>query len=340
MHDLSHSFENQSILITGGTGSFGQTMARHLLLTKARRIIIFSRDECKQWQMQQNAIFQDSRLRFFLGDIRDKERLKMAFRNVDAIIHAAALKQVPAAEYNPSEFIKTNVLGTMNVVEAALEERVKKLIFLSTDKATSSINLYGSTKFCAEKLVLASEVYSDPDKPTMMSVVRYGNVMMSRGSVIEHWQNFVANNSSFIPLTHLEMTRFWLTLDQAATFVHQSLEDMQGSEIFIPRLKSMQLKNLAQVIAPKLELKITGIRPGEKIHEILVGSHEAHYAYKQNDRFLILHESMSPSKLQQKKAFWLEKAQAVESDFYFASNHNCEFLTNEQMRDLLSQKSK
>lgn len=341
MHTLSHNFENQSILITGGTGSFGQMMARHLLSTKVRRIIILSRDECKQWHMQQQSHFQDPRIRFFLGDIRDKERLKVAFRNLDAVIHAAALKQVPAAEYNPTEFIKTNVLGTMNVVESAIEARVARVVFLSTDKAASPINLYGATKLCAEKLALAAGVYSDPENPTRLSCVRYGNVMMSRGSVIELWQDLIRAQATELPLTHPEMTRFWITLEQAVAFVHAALQDMQGGEIFIPRIPSMKLKDLAAVMAPTLGLKITGIRHGEKLHEVLVNTHEAVQAFAEANRFVIVPDMQGADYFVSTKRWWAQKAQALnDPNFCFASNQNCDYLSSEQMRGLLANLSK
>lgn len=337
---ISTIFDDLSVLITGATGSFGTAMCEYLLKqTQVRRVIVLSRDECKQWQMQQKPLFHDPRLRFFLGDVRDKDRLTRAFRRVDIVIHAAALKQVPAAEYNPSEFIKTNVLGTLNVTEAALEASVPRVLFLSTDKAVSPINLYGATKLCAEKLILAAGVYSDVQHSTKFSVLRYGNVMMSRGSVIELWKKMIQEGATDLPITDIDMTRFWITLDQATRYVHTALEDMQGGEIFIPRIRSMRLTELASVMAPKLKIRLVGKRPGEKLHETLLNAHESALAYEQENRFIVLPELEGPDYLKKTREWWAARAKRLPRDYSFASNENCEFLNRSEMEDLLKQLS-
>ena len=251
---------NKTILITGGTGSFGQKCVRTLLeKTDAKKIIIFSRDELKQMHMQNDLSDPGIRLRFFIGDVRDTERLKMAFRGVDYVIHAAALKQVPALEYNPLEAIKTNIIGTQNVIEAALECGVKRLVFVSTDKAANPANLYGATKLCAERLIISSNSYSG-DNGTLFAAVRYGNVFGSRGSLVKIIEE--QRISGEVTLTHEEMTRFWITLDEGVGLVLMALEKTKGGEIFIPKIPSMRVKDFIQVLAPECQLKIVGIRPG------------------------------------------------------------------------------
>jgi UDP-N-acetylglucosamine 4,6-dehydratase/5-epimerase len=260
----------KNVLITGGTGSLGKTITRILLeKSKVKKIIIFSRDELKQFEMQRQfaAIDKDTRLRYFIGDIRDKDRCFMAFRDVNIIFHTAALKQVPAAEYNPFEFVKTNILGSQNVIEVSIERGVERVIALSTDKAANPINLYGSTKFCADKLFVAGNHYSG-DVGTIFSVVRYGNVIGSRGSVIPFFLE--KRKEGFLPITHLDMTRFWITLPEAANFVINCLHTMVGGEIFIPKIPSMKISELAKTLAPECELRDIGIRPGEKLHEVML----------------------------------------------------------------------
>jgi len=251
-----------TILITGGTGSLGHALTRDLLTrSDIDKIIILSRDELKQYEMGKK--FPDERMRFFVGDVRDKERLRRAFEGVRYIIHAAALKQVPSCEYNPYEAVKTNVFGSQNVIEAAIDKGVEKVIATSTDKAVQPLNLYGVTKACMEKLVVQANAYSIKGG-TKFSVVRYGNVMGSRGSVIPFFKSIAF--TGYLPITHPDMTRFWLTLEQAVEFVLQSLYRMQGREIFVPKVPSMRITDLADAICPECEKKIVGIRPGEKIH--------------------------------------------------------------------------
>ncbi len=261
-------FNNQTVLITGGTGSFGKAFLKFVLTNyKPKKIIIFSRDEYKQYQLQK--IYSDEdypSIRFFLGDVRDSSRLNLAFKNVDYIIHAAALKHVSAAEYNPYEFVQTNINGAENVARAAIQNNVKKVIALSTDKASNPINLYGATKLVSDKIFIAS----NQSTKVKFSVVRYGNVMGSRGSVIPFFQNLEKENKKFIPITDERMTRFFITLNEGVKFVYDCFKKMKGGEIFIPKILSLRITDLASVIAPKLKQKIIGIRPGEKIHETLV----------------------------------------------------------------------
>ncbi len=268
----THGFwTGKSVLVTGGTGSFGSACIKALLATDVRRVICFSRDELKQLDLRTQ--IADDRARYFLGDIRDRQRLDRALYGVDIVIHAAALKQVPAGEADPSEFIKTNVLGAMNIVEAALERGVQRVLALSTDKACRPANLYGASKLAMERLLIASNVYAG-DLVTRFSLVRYGNVIGSRGSVIPRWNTLLAAGATELPLTDLGMTRFWITLDQAVAFVLERIEDMQGGEIFVPQLPTVAMPDLAEAMAPGVPLKITGIRPGEKLHEVLITPEE------------------------------------------------------------------
>ena len=284
-------FNNKIVLITGGTGSFGQAFVKRVLdYSSPKSLRILSRDELKQWQMSQDLKShpQYHRLRFFLGDVRDKERLLMAFQDVDIVIHAAAMKQVPASEYNPFEVIKTNILGSINVVKASLENNVEKLIALSTDKASLPINLYGATKLCADKIFIYANNYVGK-KHTRFSVVRYGNVIGSRGSVVPIF--IQQAKSGILSVTHKNMTRFWMGVDEAVEFVISSLGLMQGGEQFIPKIPSMKVTNLALAIAPKTKIVYEGIRPGEKLHESLISSDEALNTYDLGDRYMIAPEN-------------------------------------------------
>lgn len=274
---------NKTILITGGTGTFGVACVQELIKTGIGKIRVFSRDEKKQWDMAQE--IKDDRIVYFLGDIRDKERLERGFTNVDYIIHAAALKQVPALEYNPIEAIKTNILGTQNVINAAIDRGVSKVLMLSSDKAVNPINLYGATKLCAEKLIVNSNVYSK----TRLSVVRYGNVEGSRGSVIELFNK--QKTSGCLTITDENMTRFWLTPDEAVQFVLKCLFDMRGGEIFIPKLKKVKIKDIASAICPECEIKVIGKRIGEKMHEKLISFEESPFAHEKDDCFIIHREN-------------------------------------------------
>jgi UDP-N-acetylglucosamine 4,6-dehydratase len=278
------SFDNRSILITGGTGSLGNKLVDLLLkFTSPRRIIIFSRDEYKQFVMAEKFRSHDQ-VRFFLGDVRDKDRLKRAFEGVDYVIHAAALKQVPAAEYNPFEFVKTNVVGAENVIDAAIDTGIKRVAALSTDKAANPINLYGATKLCSDKLFVAGNSYSGP-RETRFTIVRYGNVVGSRGSVIPFFLE--RRKTGMLPITHPEMTRFWITLDQAACFVLNALQLMHGGEIFVPKIPSMRIVDLAQLIGPTCRHEVVGIRPGEKLHEMMVEPESGHNTLDGGTHYII-----------------------------------------------------
>ena len=277
--------DNSSILITGGTGSLGKALVKELLEnTNVRRIAVFSRDELKQHNFR-NEIGDDSRLRWFIGDIRDVERLKRALHNVDYVIHAAALKQVDTGEYNPMEFIKTNVLGSQNVIDASIEVGVKRVVALSTDKASSPINLYGATKLTADKLFIAANNYSQ-SYGTAFSVVRYGNVMGSRGSVIPFWKQ-LSDDAQALPITDLRMTRFWISIDQAVRFVFDSLAMMTGGELYVPRIPSMRISDLAMAVAPNAKLKEVGMRPGEKLHEEMISADDSRRTIILKDRYVV-----------------------------------------------------
>lgn len=277
--------DNSSVLITGGTGSLGKALIKHLLEnTNVRRIAIFSRDELKQHSLR-NEIGDDDRLRWFIGDIRDLERLKRALHGVDFLVHAAALKQVDTGEYNPMEFIKTNVLGSQNVIDASIEAGVKKVVALSTDKASSPINLYGATKLTADKLFVAANNYSH-SYGTTFSVVRYGNVMGSRGSVIPLWKS-LADAGQSLPITDLRMTRFFISIEQAVKFVMDSLEIMQGGELYVPRIPSMRIVDLASAVAPNAPLVEVGMRPGEKLHEEMISSDDSRRTFLIGQRYVV-----------------------------------------------------
>ena len=275
-----------SLLITGGTGSFGKAFIQHALDNlNPKRIVIFSRDELKQYEARQ--LFKDdSRLRWFIGDIRDQHRLIRAMHNIDYVIHAAALKQVDTAEYNPFEYVQTNIIGTQNVIEAAIDTGVKKVVALSTDKASSPINLYGATKLAADKLCQSANHYA-AGYETRFSVVRYGNVMGSRGSVVPFWRQ-LADEGKEIPITDSRMTRFWITLPQAVKFVVESFELMQGGEVFVPRIPSMKILDLAEAVAPGAKTHEIGIRPGEKLHEEMIAADDSRRTISLSDRYVIL----------------------------------------------------
>lgn len=278
--------DNSSILITGGTGSLGNAIVEKLLeQTSARRIAIFSRDELKQFNMKLK-FKNNERLRWFLGDVRDEKRLKLALHGVDYVIHAAALKQVDTGEYNPMEFIKTNIYGSQNLIEASIYSGVKKVVALSTDKASSPINLYGATKLTADKLFIAANNYSF-DRGTTFSVVRYGNVMGSRGSVIPLFKELAKINKP-IPVTDFRMTRFWISLDQAVDFIFESLEIMQGGELYVPKIPSMKILDLARAISPKVKIEEIGMRPGEKLHEEMISADDSRRTILLRNRFLVM----------------------------------------------------
>ncbi len=325
------NFKNQSVLITGGTGSFGRFFVRNLLdHAPPKRLVIFSRDELKQFEMQQEFSTHENFdcLRFFLGDVRDKARLEMAFREVDIIVHAAALKQVVAAEYNPFEFVKTNILGAENIVRASLKNNVKKVIALSTDKAASPVNLYGTTKLASDKIFTAAQHLSGTIG-TQYSVVRYGNVLGSRGSVIPFFQNLIAQGATELPITDERMTRFWITLEQGVDFVSSCLDIMHGGEIFIPKIPSMKITEMASAIAPDLPQKIVGIRPGEKLHETMVTRDDAHTTIELADRYAIL----PPSHDNRDYKTYIGP---VRDDFSYSSDTNDQWLSKEDLLQMIA----
>src|SRR5690554_570117 len=325
-------FDNQVILITGGTGSFGQRYTETLLKRyKPKKIIIYSRDELKQSEMQQQ--FDAPCMRYFIGDVRDRERLTRAMYGVDYVIHAAALKQVPAAEYNPIECIRTNVDGAENVVFAAIDNRVKQMIALSTDKAANPINLYGATKLCSDKLFVAGNNMTG-DRPTRFAVVRYGNVVGSRGSVVPLFQKLISQDATELPITHEDMTRFWITLQQGVDFVLKNFERMHGGEIFVPKIPSIRIRELASAMAPELKQNIVGIRPGEKLHEVMCPADDSYHTYEFADHFVITPTiRMFGSKLDYGHNGAGEKGKQVKLGFEYISEKNPDFLTEEQIRE-------
>ncbi len=325
--------DGASLLITGGTGSFGNALVQTLLdEANLRRIIIYSRDELKQYEMH-NRLANHPKfhtIRFFIGDVRDKSRLQMALRDIDYVVHAAALKQVPAAEYNPFECIRTNIIGAENVVEACMSRNVKKVVALSTDKAANPLNLYGATKLASDKIFVATNNLSGKDG-TRFSVVRYGNVIGSRGSVIPFFKQLLTQNTDHLPITHDQMTRFWITLQQGVDFVLTSLSRMDGGEIYIPKIPSTTITDIAKAMAPNIPIKIIGIRPGEKLHEIMVPMDEARQTVEMDNCYII----------QPSYAFWrlgenkLADAKEVSPDFEYTSNNNPHFLDIEEIKQLL-----
>lgn len=324
-------FNDSIILITGGTGSFGKQYVRTLLNRyKPRKIIVFSRDELKQFEMQQE--FPQDCMRFFIGDVRDRDRLMMAMREVDYVIHAAALKQVPAAEYNPMECIKTNIHGAENVIQAALECGVRMVIALSTDKAANPINLYGATKLCSDKLFVAANNIAG-DLPTRFSVVRYGNVVGSRGSVVPVFKKLIEGDADCLPITDVRMTRFWITLQQGVDFVLKNFERMQGGEVFVPKIPSIRITDLVEAMAPNMPTRIVGIRPGEKLHEVMCPQDDSHLTIEFGDHYVI----------QPTIKFWRannsyernalkEIGRAVDQGFEYNSGTNPHFLSVEEIR--------
>jgi len=325
-------FDNKSILITGGTGSFGKMAVRTILsLFNPRKIIIYSRDELKQFEMQQE--FQDPSMRYFIGDVRDSARLSQAMYGVDFVIHAAALKQVPAAEYNPFECIKTNVNGAENVIRSAIENAVEKVIALSTDKACNPINLYGASKLASDKLfVAANNVVGD--RPTRFSVVRYGNVVSSRGSVVPVFRKLIEDGAKKLPVTDTRMTRFWVTLTQGVNFVIASFKRMQGGEIFVPKIPSVKIAELAEAMAADLPIDIVGIRPGEKLHEIMCPSDDSHLTIEYDDHYLIRPSINFGFHVNYMENVLNEKGDTVEQGFEYNSKNNKKFLTIEELRNM------
>lgn len=323
-------FNNKSILITGGTGSFGNRFV-DTLLTKysPKRVIVFSRDELKQFEMQ--AKFPQTNMRYFLGDVRDLQRLSQAMRGVDYVIHAAALKQVPAAEYNPMECIKTNIHGAENVITAALENEVQKVIALSTDKAANPANLYGATKLASDKLFVAANNITGGHS-TRFSVVRYGNVVGSRGSVVPYFKQMLANGASELPVTDKRMTRFWITLQQGVEFVVRNFGRMHGGEIFVPRIPSMRIMDLVESLAPGISTRTIGIRPGEKLHEIMCPADDSHLTLEFDDHFVIRPTIRFSVESDYSVNALGERGRSVESGFEYSSGNNRHFLSVEELR--------
>jgi UDP-N-acetylglucosamine 4,6-dehydratase len=322
------TLDGSTLLITGGTGSFGRAFVRACLTqTDLTRIIVLSRDELKQWDMRR--LFEDdSRLRFFLGDVRDLSRLERAFDGVDLVVHAAALKQVPAVEYNPFEAVKTNIHGAKNVIDAAIDRGVRKVIALSTDKASSPVNLYGATKLVSDKLFVDGNAYAG-GKATRFAVVRYGNVVGSRGSVVPLFKELAARGGE-IPITDERMTRFWITLESAVRFVLDGFDRMHGGEIFVPKIPSMRIVDLALALAPEAPIRIIGIRPGEKLHEELVSQHDARHTIDIDSAFVV----------QPDTDWWSAgtsyEGRAVAEDFSYSSDSNSDWLSVERLREMVA----
>ena len=323
---------DKSILITGGTGSFGKQYVRTLLRRfSPNRIVIYSRDELKQFEMAQE--FDAPCMRYFIGDVRDRSRLRQAMQGIDYVIHAAALKQVPAAEYNPMECIKTNVHGAENVIHAALEAEVEKVIALSTDKAANPINLYGATKLASDKLFIAANNIAGGLR-TRFAVVRYGNVVGSRGSVVPFFEKLITQGAKKLPITHPDMTRFWITLQQGVDFVLKNFERMRGGELFVPKIPSVRIMDLAKAMAPDLDTEIIGIRPGEKLHEVMCPADDSHLTLEFDDHFVIqpsirfldrnINYSVNPLG---------ERGKPVELGFEYNSRENPHFLNVEEIRE-------
>lgn len=319
-------FSDRSILITGGTGSFGHTFVPMTLAKcNPRRLVIYSRDEMKQWEMAK-LYGDDARVRFFIGDVRDKERLVRALDGIDYVVHAAATKIVPTAEYNPFECVKTNIMGAMNLVDACIDRRVKRVVALSTDKASNPINLYGATKLASDKLFIAGNSYSGATE-TRFAVVRYGNVMGSRGSIIPFLMSIA--HKGVLPITDERMTRFMITLEQSVELVWHAFDDMVGGEIYVRRIPSMKLTDIARAVAPDVRLEIVGIRPGEKVHEQMIGIEDAPYTYAYADHFKILpaiyNWSQDPARS--------NGGVKVDPNFSYRSDNNLEWMTIDTLRD-------
>ncbi|HXV17970.1 MAG TPA: UDP-N-acetylglucosamine 4,6-dehydratase (inverting) [Gemmatimonadaceae bacterium] len=322
-------FDDKSILITGGTGSFGQQCVKILLERyRPRKIIIYSRDELKQFEMEQ--VFHDSCMRYFIGDVRDRNRLVQAMNGVDYVIHAAALKQVPAAEYNPMECIKTNIHGAENVIHAAIANEVEKVIALSTDKAANPINLYGATKLASDKLFVAANNMAGGHR-TRFSAVRYGNVVGSRGSVVPFFRKLIRDGASYLPITDKRMTRFWITLQQGVDFVLKNLERMHGGEIFVPKIPSVTVVDLARAMAPDLPQKVIGIRPGEKLHEVMCPADDSHLTLQFGEHYVIKPTIQFSGYVDFSENKLGEKGCPVDQGFEYNSGTNPRFLSIDEI---------
>jgi UDP-N-acetylglucosamine 4,6-dehydratase/5-epimerase len=320
-------WKNKVILVTGGTGSFGKKFIEVMLKeNNPAKLIVFSRDEQKQHEMRQTG-FQDERLRYFIGDVRDYERLRRAFDGVDYVVHAAAMKQVPACEYNPMEAVKTNILGSSNVIDAALDAKVERVIALSTDKAVNPINLYGATKLAAEKLFVQSNAYAG-GKKTRFSCVRYGNVVGSRGSVVPLFIH--QREQGEVTVTDERMTRFWISLEQGVRFVIRCLDEMHGGEVFVPKIPSMTVADLARAMAPDAKINYIGIRPGEKLHEVLISEDEARTVVELDDMYVV-----QPAEAYWFGRDWESKGKAIDDEFRYVSNKNDDWLTVARIKEII-----
>lgn len=325
-------FNKRTILITGGTGSFGQAYAKTLLEhSSAKRIIIFSRDEQKQAEMQHH--FSSPTLDFHLGDVRDLQRLQEVMHGVDYVIHAAAIKHVPAAEHNPMECIKTNIYGSENVIRAAIDNGVEKVMLLSSDKAANPSNLYGATKLAADKLFVAANNLVR-NKKTRLAVTRYGNVLGTRGSVVPFFKKLIANHATELPITDPRMTRFWITIQQGVEFVLKNFDRMQGGEIFVPKLPSVKITDLAKAMAPHLAIKIIGVRPGEKVHEVMCPVDDSHLTLEFADHYVIKPSIVFEENIDYTKNKIGEKGAPVAYDFEYISSTNPHFLTVEEIDEM------
>jgi UDP-N-acetylglucosamine 4,6-dehydratase len=327
----THWLDGKAVLVTGGTGSFGRRFVETVLRDyNVARLVVFSRDEAKQEEMRTKYNLNDPRIRYFIGDVRDRERLYRALAGIDAIVHAAALKQVPALEYNPIEAVKTNIDGSENLINAAIDRGVKRVIAISTDKAVNPINLYGATKLVAEKLFTQGNIYADP-QGTKLACTRYGNVIGSRGSVIPLFLQ--QREKGVITVTDERMTRFWLTLDQGVQFVLHCLENMAGGEVFVPKLPSMSLKDVANVIAPGCRIENIGIRAGEKLHEVLISRNESAYAYELDDMYVI-----EPVIFFRKPADWpWTRFKKMEPGTKYASDTNAQWMSREDLLGMVEE---
>jgi len=329
---MTVDFEDKVVLVTGGTGSFGKCFIHTVLdRFRPRKVIVFSRDELKQFEMHNDPFFREheKQIRFFIGDVRDLDRLQMAFRDVDYVVHAAALKQIPVAEYNPFECIRTNVHGAENVVTAAVRSGVKRVVALSTDKAANPINLYGASKLASDKIFVAAKHLVGIGDP-LFAVVRYGNVLGSRGSVIPYFCQKLAEGADHLPITDPRMTRFWITLQQGVDFVLSCFDMIQGGEIFVPKIPSMKIVDLANTIAPGVEIRVVGIRPGEKLHEVMITEDEARTTVELADRYVI-----RPLIYGTHRHYAVDE-KPVPEDFRYASNTNSDWLESESLARLLS----
>ncbi|APQ11193.1 UDP-N-acetylglucosamine 4,6-dehydratase [Pseudomonas oryzihabitans] len=326
-------FDGMSIFISGGTGSFGRAFVKRLLSDyRPKRVVVFSRDELKQYEMSQE--FDAPCMRYFLGDVRDEQRLQQAMRGIDLVVHAAALKQVPAAEYNPTECIRTNVNGAENIIAAALQNGVKKVIALSTDKAASPINLYGATKLLSDKLFVAANNIAG-SRDTSFAVVRYGNVVGSRGSVLPLFRKLIANGASDLPITDARMTRFWITLDEGVDFVMRSFERMQGGELFVPKIPSARIVDLATALAPMLPQRQVGIRPGEKLHEMMISRDDSPHTLEFSNHYVITPAMSFNLPCDYSRDGLGEQGRPVEPGFEYLSDSNPQYLDVDALRQLV-----